>query len=64
MAEVLIRDKDIRRVAVAIYRHCTTKPTDPFRGVREMWSVMRFAIWAYPILVHEGYIGSTEDGAP
>ena len=64
MAEVQFRDTDVKRVARAIYRHMTTKPTDPFRGVREMWSVMRFAIWAYPILVHEGYIGSTEEGAP
>ncbi len=64
MIEVQIRDKDIRRVAQAIHRHMTTKPPDPFRGIREMWSLMRFVIWAFPILVHHGYIGSTEEGTP
>jgi len=61
MAEVQFRDTDVRRVAWAIYRHMTTRPTDPFRGITEMWSVMRFAIWAYPILVYHGYIGLTEE---
>ncbi len=64
MIDVQIRDKDIRRVAQTIHRHMTTRATDPFRGAREMWSVLRFAMYAYPILVHHGYIGVTEEGTP
>ena len=60
MRDVTIRDRDIRRVAQAIHRHLTTKPTDPFRGRSEEWSAMRFAILAYPILIHHGYIATTK----
>ena len=51
-----MRDKDLRRVGQHLKVHKATKKREPMGGYKLLWSHLKFAEWAIPLLIEYGDI--------